>query len=72
MVLLCKYVSIIQRQKIISLTNDTRYIADRMQDTIEPTRIIDRLLHPNRLSIFIMCSDVPCSISLFFIGRTGR
>lgn len=72
MVLLCMYISIIQQQKIISLINDTRYVADRMYDTIEPTSIIDCLLHPHELSASIMCSEIPCSISLFFIEKTDR
>ena len=72
MVLLCMYISIIQQQKIISFINDTRYVADRMYDTIEPTSIIDCLLHPHELSASIMCSEIPCSISLFFIEKTDR
>ena len=55
----------------MSLTNNIRYVADRMYDTIETTSIIDGLSHPYNFSIFIMCSDI-LSLSLVFIDRTGR
>lgn len=53
------------------LTDDIRYVADRMQNSIEAASIVDSLFQPHKFSILIACDDVSF-VSLLLVARTGR